>query len=43
MVVSGVYGDNTDAKDVELVNNAAIYLTDDKDEKNVYDKDEHAL
>ena len=43
MVVSGVYGDNTEAKDVELVNNAAVYLTDDKDEKNVYNKDSHAL
>ncbi|OUP59932.1 S-layer homology domain-containing protein [Butyricicoccus pullicaecorum] len=43
MVVSGVYGDNTVAKDVELVDNAAIYLDDDKDAKNVYDKDEHAL
>ncbi len=43
MVVSGVYGDNTEAKDVKLVNNAAIYLYDNKDAKNVYDKDEHAL
>ena len=43
MVVSGVYGDNTEAKDVELVDNAAIYLEDDKDAENVYDKDEHAL
>ena len=43
MVVSGVYGDNTVAKDVELVDNAAIYLEDDKDAENVYDKDEHAL
>ena len=43
MVVSGVYGDNTVAKDVELVNNAAIYLYDNKDAENVYDKDEHAL
>ena len=43
MVVSGVYGDNTEAKDVKLVNNAAIYLFDDKDAENVYDKDEHKL
>ena len=43
MVVSGVYGDNTEAKDVELVNNAAVYLIDDKDEPNAYDKDSHAL
>ena len=43
MVVSGVYGDNTEAKDVKLVNNAAIYLYDNKDAENVYDKDEHAL
>ena len=43
MVVSGVYGDNTEAKDVELVDNASIYLSDDKDEENVYDKKNHDL
>ena len=43
MVVSGVYGDNTEAKDVELVDNASIYLFDDKDAENVYNKKNHAL
>ena len=43
MVVSGVYGDNTEAKDVELVDNASIYLLDDKDAENVYNKKNHNL